>query len=99
GISADLDSRAGLRYHVQDPLHLDFNRRPSLNQSTQRMSPDLEQRILHRVDDAVRHLGFVEFVTLMNAGDYDVEFLQDVIGVVQRSVAEDIGFSSSKQLD
>src|SRR5262245_41715389 len=91
-ISADLNSGARLGYHIQDSLHLNFDRRPPLNQSPQRMTPYFEQRVLHRIDDPTRHFGFVEFISLMNAGDDDVELLEDMIGVVQSSVAKNIGF-------
>src|SRR6266571_4323339 len=63
------------------------------------MPPDFEQRILHRVDDSLSHLIFLELVSLMDAGDDNVKLFEDAVGIIQRAVPQNIGFSSTQYLN
>src|SRR5262249_11306838 len=55
----------------------------SLYQAAQRVSPNLEPRLAHRLDDPARHLLLVHFVAGMNTRNDHIELFQDPVRVIE----------------
>src|SRR5689334_18781741 len=81
-ITADLNSRPGLGNRIEYFFDSTGNWWTSLNQTSHRMAPHLEQRISHCVYQSAGHLVFVELVTVVNAGNDHIELFEDPIGIV-----------------
>src|SRR5437660_12922469 len=89
-ITVDFDCRARFGNDVENLFYPAGEWRPPLDETTQRVAPDLEYRLLHRADYSPRHLILVHFVTGMNAGNDNVEFFQDAIRIIQRAFGCDV---------
>src|SRR5438128_8840592 len=82
GISIDFDCRSRFRNGVQNRFDATFEWRSALNQSSERMTPNLKYRLAHRGDDSLGHLFAVHFVTRVDAGDNDIELLKDPVRII-----------------
>ena len=56
-----------------------------------------DERIAHRADDAAGHVGFGKRESGMDRGDDVIEFRENVVGKIERTVAENIALHSSKE--
>src|SRR5215475_8799529 len=94
GVAVDFDGASGLGDGVEHLVHSAFERRARPNQSAQRMTPDLEERQLQRAQQPLGHLFGIHPVARMNTRDDDIELLQKMIGIVQRTIFKNIRFGA-----
>src|SRR5437588_3138592 len=98
-VTVDLDRRARFGNHIQNFFDPTIKRRTALNQTPQRMAPNLECRLPHGSGQSTCHLVFVHLVTRVNACHDHVELLENPIGIIQRAVGENIRLSAFENLD
>src|SRR5712691_9985202 len=99
GVAVDLDGRARFGNHIQNCFDPTIERRATLNQTPQRMAPNLKDRLAHGGGQSTGHLVFVHLVTRVNARHDHVELLEDPIGIIQRAVGENIRLRAFQNLD
>src|ERR1043166_8096645 len=80
-ISVDLDRRFRFRNHVENAFNVTLERRSSFQQTPKRVSPDLENRLAHGVNNAFRHLARVHLVTRVHARHYAIELFENAIRI------------------
>ena len=88
----DLEKTAVLPCLLDDPLDVDFVAGTLEQQASRRMSQDIEVPVIHGAQDALGLLLPVKSEARMNRADRIVEFPQEVVGIVERSVRENIHF-------
>src|SRR5688572_29342298 len=89
-ITVDFDRRARFGNHIENSFDVAFKWRPPLNQTSERVPPNLEHRLTHGCDNPLRHLLRVHFVARMNARYDYVELLQNPVRIIQRSILENV---------
>src|SRR6185436_7076985 len=88
-IAVDLDRPARGRERIEDLLHATRNGRTARHETAERMTPDLEDWMPHRAQQAGGHLLLVLAVTVVDARNDDVEAFEDLVGPVEGAVRED----------
>ena len=96
-IAVDLDGRARLRHRIEHLLDATGERIAPQDQPPERVPPDLEHRLAHRVHQPPRHRRFVHLHARVNAGDDHVHLLEDGIGIVERAVFEDVALGPAQE--
>ena len=69
------------------------------HQPPARVAPDLEERQRQRACHALGHRAGVHPVAVVDAGDHDVQLLEDGVRVVERAVSQDVGLRPAQDPD
>src|SRR6185437_2805550 len=90
-VSVDFDGDAMLCASAQDALHIDLVAGPSQQLAAGDVPEDCGVGVFDRFHDAVGLFLFAHSEFAMNTRDHEIEGLENVIGIVERAVAEDVG--------
>ena len=82
-VAVDFDGAFGLGDGVQHLFHPASERRTRPDQSAERVTPDLEERQLERAQQPLGHLLGIHLVTRVDTRDDDIEFLEDMVGIIE----------------
>src|SRR6185436_8223683 len=89
-VAVHLDRGARFGDRIEDLLDVTRERRPAEHVTTERVSPDLEDRMAHCAYEATRHLPRVQTMPVVHARNDDLEPLEHVVRIVERAVAQDV---------
>ena len=92
GAGIDLEKTTVLPGVGDDPLDVDFIAGTFQQQASRRVSQDIEIPVIHGAHDALGLLGLPETEAGVDGADRIIEFPQEVVRIIQRSIHKDIHF-------
>ena len=99
GRSVDFNPRARGRGGLQDGRDVDGIRLSREQHPPGRMTKDGDERILHRANDAPRHLRFRQAENGMHGSHRVIQFSQNLVTEIERAVAQDVALHSGEQAE
>ncbi len=97
--AVDLDDRAGLDGHREQPVVVEIVARPVRHQPVGRVRDERDQRMLHRREIALQQLVGRVAGALVQRRQHDVEPLEDRVREVEPAVGQDVDLAAVQDRD
>ena len=99
GAGVEFDPGAGFGASIDDRVLIHFAGFAFEEEAAGDMTEDLHERIFHRADEAFGHVLFGLGEGLMNAGDDDVEFGEQIVGKIESAIGENIDLRAGEEAE
>jgi hypothetical protein len=97
GAGVEFDPGAVFGAGINDGGLVDFVGFALEKQASGEVAHDLDVGILHNADEALGHFGFALGETLVDAGDDDIEFGEEVIVEIESAIGENVHFGAGEE--